>query len=77
MINQNTPLQIQRSFNAFLSVKSYLFYQFFQVVIGVKLVMHNNVLHFQIKEGRALELGKIDKGSIRWVPFQPIDPKSQ
>ena len=45
-------------------------------MIGVRLVMHKNVLHFQIKEGRALQMGKVDEKTIRWVPFQPIDPQS-
>ncbi|XP_065200277.1 uncharacterized protein LOC135831598 [Planococcus citri] len=44
-----------------------------KVVVGVRFIKHERVIHLQVKEGTLLPGGLIDKDSVSWVPVSTID----
>lgn len=43
-----------------------------EVVTGVRVIKYEKVFYLQIQVGRMIPYHKIDQGSLRWVPIQPI-----
>ncbi|XP_057660741.1 uncharacterized protein LOC130896576 [Diorhabda carinulata] len=40
------------------------------VVVGLRFVKKNRIIHVQIQEGKLLPRGNIDQSSVRWVPVE-------